>query len=107
MTKAEEKRALALEKKIQKEYKRAEKEIQAKYEAFSEKYEKDLVKMRAKYEAGDITAKEFKAWKQARILRSKEYQTMLDNISDILTRTADISMKWTRGGSGSPVHICF
>ena len=74
-----------LEKKIEKEYTEALSDLQEKANAYFEEFSAQDKLMKAKWTAGDITEKEYKEWRQAKMLSGERYDQMVDTLATDLT----------------------
>lgn len=74
-----------LEKKIEKEYTEALSDLQEKANAYFEEFNAQDKLMKAKWTAGDITEKEYKEWRQAKMLSGERYDQMVDTLATDLT----------------------
>lgn len=83
-----------LEAKIKKEYLQAYKEMDEKVLNYYAKFKKQDEEQRAKYEAGEITKKEYTEWRLRKMATGKQYKQMRNTLVSDLTKTAQIAMKY-------------
>lgn len=94
--KQSEKMLNALEKKIHAEYSKAAKEVAKEYNVYFAKFEAEDKEKRKEYEAGKITKKEYSEWRQAKMLRGKQFRDLRDTLAQDLTNTDKIAMSYVR-----------
>lgn len=82
-----------LEKRIQREYKKACNDIEAKVKAYWKQYESDLKKQEALLEAGKITEKDLNDWKIRHLGMGKRWEDMRETIAEDLQNTDQIARK--------------
>ncbi len=83
-----------LEAKIKKEYLQAYKEMDEKVLNYYAKFKKQDEEQRARYEAGEITKKEYTEWRLRKMATGKQYKQMRNTLVSDLTKTAQIAMKY-------------
>ena len=66
----------ALEKKIKKEFKNAEKEVIKKADLYFEQFKKADKKMLKMYKSGEITKKEYIAWRKKKMTVGDEFKKL-------------------------------
>ena len=69
-----------LEQRISEEYKQASEEVQKKLDAYLEQFEAQDEKKRAEVEAGTLTEKEYKRWRQGKIMTGRRWEAMRDTL---------------------------
>ena len=92
-------REKALERKITREYQRAYNEIEQKAEAYFKKFDAKDKEQKLLLSQGQITRKDYLEWRKTWLQRTKEYNAMLNDCSEILTNASVISAAYVRGES--------
>lgn len=74
-----------LERKIQKEYKKALKEMQEKADKYFKRFEEKDARLKAKVESGEMDEDEYLTWRRNKILSGKYYTDMVNSLSQDLS----------------------
>lgn len=83
---AVDRRIERLEKRLSTEYRQALNELENEANSYLYKFRKEDRLMRLKVVHGDITKKQYIEWRQGKILYSKRYKEMINNLADSLTK---------------------
>lgn len=83
-TKAVDTLHLQYAQKVRPVFEQAAAEMQAKYEAAAKAYAKDLAEMQRKLDADEITAKQFKGWKDAQAAKQSANKQLAEQLANIL-----------------------
>lgn len=70
-----------LEKKIQKEYKKAAREVEASMNKFLAQYQKNDREMMALWKSGEITKKEYTDWRKKQMILSDKWKAQRDELT--------------------------
>lgn len=85
------------EKRIAKEYKRANEEVGAKLQAYLQKFEDDDKKMRERLQKGEITAKDYANFRARKIAVGKRWEALRDTLAEDYHNANQIAMSTIRG----------
>ena len=86
-----------MERKVAKEYRKAQKDLEKKLKDYWEKYDAEDKVKRAKLKAGEITQKDYNDWKLRKTAMGKRWEEMRDNIADDLHNSNMIARSIARG----------
>ena len=87
----------ALEKKIAKEYKQAQKDIEKKTREFFNKAQKKDHVMQSRLKAGKITQEEYDHWKQGKIFYGENWKAQQESIAKVLADTNKVATAMING----------
>ena len=84
---ATDKRLARLERQLQRRYQKAKKEVLRMAESYFAEFEKADDQMRKKFDAGEITSKQYKEWRKKKMLRGKSLKDLKERVSALMLRT--------------------
>ena len=86
-----------MERKIKKEYNRARMETQAKLNSYMQTVAKGAEEQRRLFEAGEITAEEYRDWMTRKIAMGKRWEELRDNLADDMNNANNIARSIAEG----------
>lgn len=86
-----------MERKVAKEYRKAQKDLEEKLKDYWEKYDAEDKVKRAKLKAGEITQKDYNDWKLRKTAMGKRWEEMRANIADDLHNSNMLARSIARG----------
>lgn len=92
-----EKKEKILERKITREYQRAYNEISRKAEQYLKKFEEKDKAQKILLDQGKISASDYMEWRKSWVRRSREYDAMLADCSEVLNNASIIASGYVRG----------
>ncbi len=92
--KESEKALKELEVKLHKEYQQAYQEMKVKADSYFAKFKQEDLTMKAKYEQGEITKKQYTEWRQRKMLTGKRWRAMQETLARDLVNTDKIAMSY-------------
>ncbi|MBR2680854.1 MAG: minor capsid protein, partial [Exiguobacterium sp.] len=87
-----------MEKRLAREYKKANSEVAKKLREYLEKFAAEDKKQRGLLEAGEITAKDYSDWRFRHIMMNKRWSDMRETLSEDLHGVNNIAQNIARGG---------
>ena len=87
-----DKELAALERKITKTFKEAEKDIQAKMDSFNKRYEAKEAIHQKEVDEGRMTQEEFDNWKKGQVFQSQQWQAKKDQVINTLHNANNVSV---------------
>jgi SPP1 gp7 family putative phage head morphogenesis protein len=81
----------AIEKRLRKEYKKAEREVQAKLDKHFERYKAKDEAKREQLDRGEISKEEYRKWRTGQIAVGKRWQDMRDTIAQDYARVNQLA----------------
>ena len=81
-----------VQRKLEAEYKTAQKEVQAKMDAYTKRYAAKQKIMEQKLNDGKITQKQYSDWVNGQIFQGKQWQSQLDHIADVLANSNKVAL---------------
>lgn len=82
----------ALERKLDREYKRAYKELKAKADAYFKRFEeKDKDKLQA-LNSGKITESDYLSWRNGQMATGRHWEALVTSLAESMTKTNEIAM---------------
>jgi len=92
-----DKQIASIERQLKKEYAQALKEMQVKCNKVLSNFEKTDALMRAKEQKGDITHKQYIDWRNRAILRNKQVQGMVQDLTERVVHADKIAADYING----------
>lgn len=86
-----------MERKVAKEYRKAQKDLEKKLKDYWEEYDAEDKVKREKLKAGEITQKDYNDWKLRKTAMGKRWEEMRDNIADDLHNSNMLARSIARG----------
>ena len=87
-----------MEKRLAREYKKANSEVAKKLREYLEKFAAEDKKQRGLLEAGEITAKDYSDWRFRHIMMNKRWSDMRETLAEDLHGVNNIAQNIARGG---------
>lgn len=82
---------LALERRVRRVYREAQKDVQAKIDTFLRRFQANAKVYRAKLLAGEITKEQYEAWIAGQVFQGKRWRAMLNDLTATLTHANEVA----------------
>lgn len=89
--KAADKEIERIEKRLRQEYEEAYKQLKKKADRYFKQYNKAVEKWMDAIKAGDKTEEDFLAWKKQKMINNKRYYSLVDTLSQEMTKTNEMA----------------
>ena len=77
-----------LERKLKREYKKAYQEVKKKADAYLKQFEEEDKKKKALVDAGELTEKEYKKWRQDEMMMNRRWESLKNSLSEEMNETS-------------------
>ena len=86
-----DKKLKALERKLQKEYKKASKQVEAKMKEYLAEFESQDVIMAERLKAGEITKKQYMKWRSESMMMTKKWEALSSDLANAYANSGKIA----------------
>ena len=91
-----DKKLKSLERRLQKEYKKASKQVEAKMHEYLANFERQDVIMAERLKAGEITKKQYMKWRSESMMMTKRWETLSSDLANAYANSGKIAESMIR-----------